>query len=114
MKVGDLVKHKHYGNGRIIKICEDGGYNDCLVEFEKEHPLLDNGNCLNTKFMPIGKEHCCKYFKFDEIEIVGQYMQIKKINRNIFNGTDISIEEKMLDKLDELIEVVNDLRKRED
>lgn len=53
------------------------------------------GNCLN-----------------DEVEIIEEPKKIKKINRDRYNGTDIDPLDDIFDKLDELIDEINNLKEK--
>lgn len=46
----------------------------------------------------------------DEVEIIEEPKKIEKINRNRYNGTDIDPLDDIFDKLDELIDEINNLK----
>lgn len=53
-----------------------------------------NGNCLDN-----------------EVEIIEEDKKIKKINRDRYNGTDIDPLDDIFDKIDEIIDEINNLKK---
>lgn len=48
----------------------------------------------------------------DEVEVIEEPKKIEKINRNRYNGTDINPLDDVLDKLDELIDEINNLKEK--
>lgn len=71
-----------------------------------QHDYIDQkGNYLFMKLMQY-KDKCLN----DEIEVLKVHKvveTIKKLNRNRYIGTDISITDDILDKLDEIIDYIN-------
>lgn len=68
-KVGDRVEHKIFGKGTVVEV-ESGVANDSLlVQFDKKHLSLHNGNVCKGRY----KDNTCWHFsatKLDDLKLL--------------------------------------------